>query len=193
MSLEKIKQLREQTGAGIVDVKKALDEAQGNEIEAIKILRKKGAEKASKKLTRTTQEGVIASYIHSNKKVGAMVKLLCETDFVALNGDFQELAKEIAMHITAMNPQCIKPEEVSLEIVEKEKVIWVEKLKNEGKTKEMIAKIIIEKEKKFREEKALLTQAFIKNPEQTIEELITQTISKIGENIQVASFNRLEL
>ena len=114
----------------MVDIKKALDESQGDEAKAIEILRKRGQEKASKKSERSTQEGVVVSYIHSNSRVGAIVKLLCETDFVARNEEFKKLAEDIAMHITAMNPKYIKPEEVSEEIVDKEKEIWIEQLKN---------------------------------------------------------------
>jgi len=191
--LDKIKKIREATGAGMVDIKKALEEAKGDEVKAMEILRKKGQEKAMKKTDRSTQEGIVASYIHSNNRVGAMVKLLCETDFVARNEEFKSLAQEIAMHITAMNPKYIKPEEVEDEIVAKEKEIWAEQLKNEGKPENLVANILIGKEKKFREELALLTQPFVKNPDQTIEELIKEKIGKIGENIQVGEFKRIEL
>lgn len=191
--LEKIKKLREKTGAGIVDVKKALAEANGDETKAMEILRKKGLEKVSKKSERTTQEGVIASYVHSNGRVGAMVKLLCETDFVARNEEFKSLAQDIAMHITAMNPKFIRPEDVPEKLVEKEKEIWTEQLKNENKPEKIISGILAGKEKKFRSEMALLTQPFVKNPEQTTEELIGEKIAKTGENIRVGEFSRLEL
>ena len=191
--LEKIKKIREKTGAGIVEIKKALEKAGGDEAKAIEILRISGREKASKKSDRSTQEGIAASYIHSNGRVGAIVKLLCETDFVARNEEFKMLAQDIAMHITAMNPQCVKPEEVAGDLVEKEKKIWKEQLKNEKKSKEMIPNILSGKEKKFRRELALLTQPFVKNPEQTVGELITEKIAKIGENIQVGEFYRIEL
>lgn len=191
--LEKIKKIRELTGAGIVEVKKALEEAKGNEEKTIEILRKKGLEKASKKSTRSTQEGVVASYIHSNNRVGAIVKLLCETDFVARNEEFKELAQDIAMHVTAMNPECVRPEDVSAEKIEKEKEIWKEQLKNEKKPEKLIEGIMAGKEKKFRSEAALLTQSFVKNPDLTIEELIAEKVGKIGENIQVGEFKRIEL
>jgi elongation factor Ts len=191
--LEKIKKIREATGAGMVDIKKALEEAKGDEAKAMEILRKKGQEKAMKKTDRSTQEGVVVSYVHSNNRVGTMVKLLCETDFVARNEEFKELAQEIAMHITAMNPKYIKPEEVEDEVVAKEKEIWTEQLKNEGKPENLVANILAGKEKKFREELALLTQPFVKNPDQTVEELIKEKIGKIGENIQVGEFKRIEL
>jgi elongation factor Ts len=191
--LNKIKNLRDKTGAGVVDIKKALEEAGGDEARAIEILRKLGKEKAAKKSERSAGEGVIASYIHSNGKVAAMVKLYCETDFVGRNEEFKALAQDIAMHVTTMNPKFIKPEEVSGELVEKEKEIWTAQLKNEGKPENMFDKILAGKEKKFREEISLLTQPFVKNPDQTVGELISGMIAKIGENIQVGEFVRFEL
>jgi len=193
MSLEQIKKIREVTGAGMVDVKKALDESAGDEAKAIEILRKNGQAKALKKSDREAKEGVIGSYVHSNNKVSAMVKLYCETDFVARNEEFKELAKDIAMHISAMNPRFLSPENVSQEIISKEKEIWVEQLKNEGKSEEIMEKIMEGKEKKFKEEISLLTQSFVKNPDLTIEQLITEKIGKIGEKIQVGEFSRFEL
>jgi len=193
MSLEQIKKLREKTGAGIVEVKKALEDASGDEAMAMEILRKRGQEKANKKSERTTQEGLVAVYLHLNNRLGAMVKLYCETDFVAINEEFKDLAKDIAMHIAALNPKYLRPEDVPQELLEKEKEIWTEQLKNEGKKDEMVPKILEGKEKKFREESALMTQAFVKNPEQTVESLIKEKIGKIGENIQIGEFSRLEL
>ncbi len=191
--LEQIKKLRELTGAGIVEVKKALDEAAGDDKKAIEILRKRGQEKAMKKSDRVAGEGVVVSYIHSNGRVGAMVKLLCETDFVGRNEEFKALAQDIAMHITAANPTYLKPEEVPAEIVAKEREIWTAQLAEEKKPEDIMNKILEGKEKKFREENSLLTQPFIKNPDQTVGELIIEKISKIGENIQVGEFSRLEL
>ncbi len=192
MSLELIKKIRERTGAGVVVIKKALDEAGGNEEKAIEILRKQGQSKAAKKADRAANEGVVVSYVHSNK-VGVLVKLLCETDFVARNVEFVELAKDIAMHIAAMNPTFIKPEDVSIELLEKEKEIWKVQLEQEGKPLEMMEKIMLGKEKKFREESALLTQTFVKNPEVTVGELIVAAIGKMGENIQIGEISRIEL
>lgn len=177
----------------MVDVKKALEQSGGDEEKAIEILRKNGQAKAVKKSERTANEGIVASYIHSNKRVGVMVKLFCETDFVARNSDFQELAKDIAMHIAAMNPKFLKPEDVSSEIIDKEKEIWTEQLKKEGKPESMLEKIMAGKEKKIREESALLTQSFVKNPDITIGELVAGKIGVIGENIQVGDFVRYEL
>ena len=191
--LEVIKKMRQQTGAGMVDIKKALDEAGGDEAKAIEILRKQGSAKAVKKADREAREGVIASYVHSNMRVGVIVKLLCETDFVARNEDFQQLGRDIAMHVAAMNPQYVRPEEVTQEAVAKEKEIWREQLANEGKPEAMLEKIMEGKEKKFREEAALLTQPFVKDPSITVGDLIAQNIGKIGENIQIGGFSRLEL
>jgi elongation factor Ts len=193
MNLENIKKLRELTGAGIVEVKKALEEASGDEARAVEILKIKGKEKANKKSERTAQEGVVASYIHSNKKVGAIVKLCCETDFVAMNGEFQELARDIAMHVTAMNPKYVSPESVPLELVKKEKEIWKAQMEGDKKPEEIRKKIMEGKEEKFREEISLLSQPFVKNQDITVSELIAEKIAKTGENIRVEGFFRLEL
>ncbi|HBI34431.1 MAG TPA: elongation factor Ts [Candidatus Moranbacteria bacterium] len=189
---ELVKKIRERTGAGMVAIKKAVDEAGGDEEKAIEILRKQGESKAAKKADRVTKEGVVVSYVHSNK-VGALVKLLCETDFVARNEEFVALAKDIAMHITAMSPKFIKPEDVPTELIEKEKEIWRALLETEKKPAEMIEKIMAGKEKKFREESALLTQSFVKNPEITVNELIVEAIGKMGEKIEVSEISRIEL
>ncbi|HFC76944.1 MAG TPA: translation elongation factor Ts [Candidatus Moranbacteria bacterium] len=191
--LEQIKKIRQQTGAGMVDVKKALDEAGNDEKKAIEILRKKGQSKAVKKADRLAKEGVIGSYIHSNQKIGAIVKVYCETDFVARNEEFQNLAKDIAMHISAMDPQVLNPEDVSEKLVKKEKEIWKEQMKEEKKPQEIMEKIMEGKEKKFREEISLMTQSFVKNPDLTIQELVTEKIGKIGENIKIGEFSRFEL
>lgn len=191
--MEQIKALREKTGAGIIEVKKALDEAEGNEESAIRILRERGAAKAVKKTEREAKEGVVAMYLHSNGRVGAMVKLFCETDFVARNDEFQALGRDIAMHVTAMSPGVVSPEEVSSEAVEKEKAIWIEQLKQEGKPEELSEKILAGKEKKFRDENALLSQAFVKDPSKTVRDLLSESVQKIGENIQIGSFVRYEI
>jgi len=190
--MELVKKIRERTGAGMVAIKKAVDEAGGDEEKAIEILRKQGDSKAAKKADRVTKEGVVVSYVHSNK-VGALVKLLCETDFVARNEEFVALAKDIAMHIAAMSPKFIKPEDMPMEIVEKEKEIWRALLEQEKKPAEMMEKIMVGKEKKFREESALLTQSFVKNPEITVKELIVAAIGKMGEKIEVGEISRIEL
>lgn len=191
--LDLIKKIREKTGAGMVSIKQALDEAKGDEEKALEILKKQGQAKAIKKSEREVKEGIVVSYIHSNNKVGSLVKIFCETDFVGRNEEFQALAKDIAMHITAMNPRYLKPEDVPAEMIEKEKEIWRAQLEQEGKPAEMLEKILPGKEKKFREEMALMTQAFVKDPSKTIAELLTEKIGKIGENIQIGEFVRFEL
>ncbi len=193
MNLDQIKALREKTGAGMVNVKKALEEAGGNEEKAVEILRSKGHSKAFKKAARDAREGVIAGYIHSNNKIGVLIQLLCETDFVARNSEFQQLARDIAMHIAAMNPGFIKPEEVSRELIKKEKEIWKEQFKNEKKPAPIRDKILEGKEKKLREEISLLSQPFVKNPDITVGDLIAEKVGKIGENIKVGKFIRFEL
>ncbi|OIP59817.1 MAG: elongation factor Ts [Candidatus Moranbacteria bacterium CG_4_9_14_3_um_filter_45_14] len=192
-SMEQVKMLREKTGAGVVDIKKALDEAKGDETQAILILRKRGQDKALKKGDREAHEGIIVSYVHSNNHIGVLVKLFCETDFVALNEDFRELGRDIALHIAASAPQYVKPEEVPEELVEKERSIWREQLAKENKPKEILDKIMTGKEEKFRNENALLTQIFVKDPSRTVGELLAEKIQKIGENIQVGGFVRYEM
>lgn len=191
--IEMIKSLRERTGAGIVDVKKALEEAKGDESKAIDILRKRGQDKALKKGERETHEGIVVSYVHGNGRVGVLLKLYCETDFVARNEEFQSLAHDLAMHIAALAPACIRPEDVADAVVAHEREIWKEQLKTEGKPEELVTKILAGKEKKFREESALLSQAFVKDQEKTVGDVLTEKIHKIGENIQIGSFVRYEV
>lgn len=191
--MEQIKALREKTGAGIVDVKKALDEAGFDEAAAIELLRKRGQDKAMKKSDRETHEGLVVSYVHGNGRMGVLLKLYCETDFVARNQEFQELGRDIAMHIAASAPAYVKPEEVPIEMVVKEQEIWRAQLAEEGKSADLIEKIMVGKEAKFRQESALLTQPYVKDPGKTVGELLTEKINKIGENIQVGSFIRYEL
>ena len=193
ISLETVKRLREMTGAGIVDVKKALEEGKGDESRAIDILKKRGVVKALKKSDRDANEGMIVSYVHSNGRIGVLVKLLCETDFVARNESFHMLGKDIAMHVAAMNPRVISPDEVSESDVERERTIWKEQLISEKKPESIRENILRGKEKKFREESALLTQPFVKDSSKTVGDLITESIAKIGENIRVGGFTRFDL
>lgn len=192
-TMEQVKALREKTGGGIVEVKKALDEAGGDEVRAIEILKKRGEAKAMKKTDRVAGEGIVVSYVHSNKRVGTLLTLLCETDFVGRNDEFQELGHDLAMHVAAMAPRYIRPEDVPAELVASERKVWEEQVKEEGKPAEIAEKILAGKEKKFREELALLSQPFVKDPTQTVQALITEKIHRIGENIQVGSFTRFEI
>jgi elongation factor Ts len=188
--LEQIKKIREQTGAGIVEVKKALDESAGDEIKAVEILRKSGQAKALKKADREAGEGIIGTYVHSNQKMGAMVKVMCETDFVAKNKDFQVFAQDIAMHIVALDPQCLNAEDLEDDFVKKEKEIWIEQLRKDGKSEDIMDKILEGKEEKLRKESALMSQSFVKDPDKTIEELKNELIVKIGEKIEIGEFAR---
>ncbi|MBI5755220.1 elongation factor Ts, partial [Candidatus Peregrinibacteria bacterium] len=176
VTAEQIKALRDATGISFASCKKALVEANGNEKLAHEILRKKGEAKAAGMSARTTNQGVIGSYVHTNAKIGVLVDLRCETDFVAKNEEFQMLARDIAMHVAAMNPRWKSSEEVDSEVLAQEKEIWTAQLANEGKPSAIIEKILEGKEKKFREENSLLSQPFVKNPEIMVGDLIRSTM-----------------
>lgn len=193
VSLDQIKELREATGASMMACKKALEESNGDSTKAIETLRKKGEMKAAERSERSTGQGVVASYIHGNGKLGVLVQLACETDFVARNEDFVTLAQDLAMHIAATNPLTISPDEVSHELVEKEREIWRAQLISEGKKEQMLDKIMEGKEKKFREETSLLKQAFVKDPEKTVEQILVTAVNKMGENIKVVRFSRFSI
>lgn len=186
--------LRNLTGAGLVDCQKALDESGGDLAKAQEILRKKGEAKATKKLQeRQTKEGIVYSYIHSNNKVGAMLELFCETDFVARTEDFKNLARDIAMQIAAMSPEYLNSDQIPAEVIEKKKEVYREQLKAEGKPEAMIEKILAGKLQKFHEENCLLNQPFIKDEKIKIEDLIKQAIAKIGEKIEIGKFIRFQI
>lgn len=191
MSTNLIKELREQTGAGMMEVKQALDEARGEKDKAIEILRKKGALKMSKKADRATKEGIMETYIHPGARVGVLVELNCETDFVARTEDFKLLARDIALHIAAASPLYVNINDVPAEVVEKEKEIYKEQVK--GKPEEVINKILDGKIAKYYEEACLMEQPFVKNPDLKIKDLLAQAVSKIGENIQIRRFARFVL
>lgn len=186
-----IMKLREQTGAGILECKNALDEVNGDYDKALEIIKKKGFTKASKKEQRTTAEGRIGSYIHTNGKIGVIVEVNCETDFVARNEVFQQFLKDICMQIAATNPVAIKREDISTEIVEEQKKIYVEDAK--GKPADIAEKIVSGKMENFYKEKCLLEQPFIKDDSQSIQDLLIAIIAKIGENIKINRFARLEV
>ncbi|MEK7167260.1 MAG: translation elongation factor Ts [Patescibacteria group bacterium] len=191
--LDLIKQLRERTGLGMMDCKKAIEESKGDIEKAIEFLRKAGIIKAAKKAERETKEGLIDSYIHPGARIGVLVKVNCETDFVARNEEFKTLVHDIAVQIAASDPQYLKPEDVPQEIKEKEMEIYKEQLQKEGKPDAIIDKIIQGKLQKFCSEICLTKQSFFKEEKITIEELINQMISKLGENIQIAEFVRYKL
>ena len=191
--LEQIKKLREQTGAGMTDVKKALEDGGWDMEKATTLLRERGALKAAKKSDREAREGIIGSYIHHNQRVGVMVELNSETDFVARNEEFQRLAKDIAMHIAMANPRYVSVEEVSAEDLEKEKAIYIQQLLNEGKPQNIAEKAAEGRMKKFYEEMVLLEQPFVKDDKVKVGDIIKAAIAKIGENIQVKRFSRFEI
>lgn len=190
---KQVHDLRAKTGLGMMDCKKALEEAKGNEEKAIEILRKKGIAKAGEKASRVAAQGLVLSYIHSNQKVGSLIEINCETDFVARTDDFQNFCRDIAMHVTAANPLYLSPSEVPAEILDKEAEIYSDQMKNEGKKPAIMKQIIDAKLKKFAEESALLTQPFIKNTDVTIEQYVKEMVSKTGENIQIKRFARFSL
>lgn len=188
-----VKKLRELTGAGMVECKKALEEASGDFDAAIKVLRKKGSKIADKKAGRGTAEGYVGSYIHSNGKIGVLVEVNCETDFVARGEEFRSLVHDLAMHIAAASPKYISAGEVDPGIIREKKEEFIEAAKNEKRPKEVIEKIIEGKMKKYLDEVCLLSQPFVKDPERTVGELVTEKIAKFGENIKVKKFVKFEI
>lgn len=186
-----VMKLREQTGAGVLEAKRALTESGGDLARAVEFLRKSGALKAAKKAERTTGEGVVHAYIHGGGKVGVLVELLCETDFVARNPEFEALAHDLAMQIAATNPLYVRPEDVPTEVVAKEKEIYAEEAA--GKSASVVEKIVAGKLEKWYSDVCLMKQPFIKDEDMTIEELVQSKISKLGENIQVRRFVRYAL
>jgi elongation factor Ts len=193
ISLELIKQLRERTAAGFSDCKKALEEAGGDIEKAIDILRKKGLAIAAKRAGKEAKEGIVEAYIHANKKIGVLVEINCETDFVARTDEFREFAHNVAMQIAATNPISITREEVPTEVLEREKRIYEEQLREAGKPENVIPKILEGKLEKFYKENVLLEQSFIKNPELTIQDLLNELMSKTGEKIVIRRFARFQV
>lgn len=190
IEIDKIKELREITGLGVIDCKKALEQANGDIKDAKIILKKKGMKIAEKKSSRPTKEGVIDSYIHYNNKLGALVEVSCETDFVSKNEQFLEFVHDIAMHIAATNSLFIDRDKISKRFINDKKKIFIKEAIEEGKSKEIAKKIAEQKMEEFYKNKCLLEQNFIKNEEITIKELIDNTIARIGENIKINRFVR---
>ena len=185
-----VKELRERTGSGMMDCKKALAETNGDVEKAIDYLREKGLAKAAKKASRTASDGRIFHYVHNNFKVGALVELNSETDFVAKTDEFNVLGHEIAMHITAANPLYLRPEDVPAEDLEREKEIYRQQLRDEGKPEDRIEKIVEGKIRKFYETTCLMEQAYIRDPDKKIADLVVEMIAKLGENIVIKRFAR---
>lgn len=193
ITIDKIKQLREETDVSITQCKKALEETGGDMEKAKEILRKWGQELADKKSAREARQGIIESYIHPNKKIGVLIDVRCESDFVARSPDFQTLVHNLCLHIAGMKPYYVRPEDISEEIVMGEREIYKEQVAKSGKPEKIIEQIIEGKLKKYKEEISLLTQPFVKNPDKTVQEVIQEYIAKLGENIVVKRFARYEI
>lgn len=188
-----VKELREKTGAGMMDCKKALVETEGDFEKAVDFLRKKGIAKAAKKAGRSTKEGSVGSYIHGEGKVGVLLEVNCETDFVARTEQFRQFVKDVAMHVAAANPQYVRPEDVPAEVLQKEKEITIAQMKESGKPEAVLEKIAEGKVQKYFTEHCLLKQPFVKDPDKTIEQYTTETVAQLGENITVNRFARFAL
>ena len=193
VSAGSVKNLREKTGAGILDCQKALNQSGGDIDKAIDLLRQKGLATAQKKAGRSTNDGLIASYIHSGGKLGILVEINCETDFVAKTDDFQQLSRDLGLHIAATAPQYVRREEIPAEVTEKEKELYRAQAKETGKPAAVLEKIVSGRLEKFFSGICLMEQPFVKDPEITIKDLLSQKIAKLGENISVHRFTRYRL
>ena len=193
ISASTVKELREISGAGMMDCKKALTEASGDLEKAIDILRKTGMAKARKKSGRSAKEGLILPYIHPGAKLGVLLEINCETDFVANTDDFKNLSKDIAMHIAASAPMSVTREEISQETLEREKEIYADQARQSGKPENIIEKMTEGRLNKFYQENVLLEQTFVKDSDKTVADLITETVAKLGENILISRFSRFQL
>ena len=193
ITAETVKELRERTGAGMMDCKKALTETEGNIEKAVDFLREKGLAAAAKKAGRVAAEGVVETYVHGGGRIGVMVEINCETDFVAKTDDFKSLAHDIALQIAAKNPMVVRREEVSEEVLEHEREVLRAQALNEGKPANIVEKMIVGRIEKYYKEICLMEQEFIKDPDKTISQLINEKIAKIGENITVRRFTVYQL
>ena len=193
ISAKLVKELRDRTGAGMMDCKKALAETSGDLEAAIDLLRSKGAAKAAKRADKAANEGSVASYIHHGGRIGAMVELNCETDFVANTDDFKGLARDLAMHVAAAEPIAVTVDEIPSDIADRERKVYTDQVKEEGRPENIWDKIVEGKMGKFYKERVLLEQKFVKNPDQTVGELITEVSARTGEKIEVARFARFQI
>lgn len=188
-----VKELRDKTNAGMMDCKKALSETAGDIEKAVDLLRQKGLAVAAKRAGRETKEGVIVSYIHAGGKLGVMVEVGCETDFVAKTDDFKVFAKDIAMHIAAVNPIAISREEVPADILQREKDIYINQALESGKPQQIVEKMVGGKVEKYLAEICLLEQKYVKNPDLTVQDLLNELVGKMGENISIKKFARFQI
>jgi elongation factor Ts len=193
ISAKDVKELRERTGAGMMECKNALTETDGDMEKAIDLLRAKGAAKAAKRSAREASEGAIGSYVHMGGKIGVLVEVNCETDFVARNDEFQQLVRDVAMHIAATSPAAVRREDIPADLVERERGVYREQMKESGKPEHIWDKIIEGKIDKFFQEATLLEQPFVKNPDITVGDLVTQASARTGENIVIRRFTRFAL
>jgi elongation factor Ts len=193
ITAQMVKDLRERTGAPMMDCKAALSEARGDVENAIDVLRTRGLAKAAKKAGRETSEGTVGHYIHAGGKIGVLVEVNCETDFVARTDDFQSLVRDIAMHIAAADPRFVRREEVTPEVLERERSIYREQALQSGKPAGVVDRIVDGKMEKFYAEAVLLEQPFVKDPDTTIAQLVASRVAKVGENIQVRRFARFKI
>ena len=192
-TIEKIKQLREETAAGMMDVKRALEESDGDLNDARRVLRERGQAIAAKKSTRETHEGLIESYIHFNGRVGVLVEVNCETDFVARTPEFKKFARNVALHVASMDPLAVSEEDVPQATVDEERSIAERQAQETGKPEKIQERIVEGRVNKFVKESALLTQDYVKEPDKTVGDLLMETIQKVGENVVVRRFVRYEL
>jgi elongation factor Ts len=188
-----VKELRDLTGAGMMDCKKALQETGGDLEKAVDYLRAKGAAKAAKRAEKSANEGTIGSYVHFDNKTAVIVELNCETDFVANTDDFRTLARDIAIHIASSSPLALSKDDIPADVVERERAVFVEQVKEEGKPEHIADKIVEGKLQKFFKENTLLAQPFVKDPDKTVEQLITEVSARTGEKIEVARFARFKV
>lgn len=193
ISASMVKDLRERTGAGMLDCKKALEENKGNFDEAIDWLRKKGISKAAKKADRVAAEGIVSAYIHGEGRIGVLVEVNSETDFVARNEQFRQFVNDVAMHIAASSPLCVREEDIPADVKNREREVLVAKAREEGKPEAMIEKIIEGQMKKWMAQQCLLTQPYVKNPDKSVGEYLQDSIATIGENLVIRRFVRYEL
>ena len=193
VSAAQVRELRERTGAGMLDCKKALADAQGDMEKAIQLLREKGLATAQKKAGRVASQGLVGSYIHAGGKIGVLIEVNCETDFVARTTEFQELVRDLAMQVAAANPRWVRREEVPADVIESERSIYRTQAASSGKPPQVVEKIVEGKLEKFFADTCLLEQPFIKDPDRTVGQLVTEAISRIGENIVVRRFARFQL
>jgi elongation factor Ts len=193
ISAKDVKTLRDMTGAGMMDCKKALVETDGDIEKAVDLLRAKGAAKAAKRAEKSANEGTIGSYVHFDNKTAVIVELNCETDFVANTDDFKALAKDLALHIASTAPLAISKDEIPEEVIDRERSVYLEQVREQGKPAEIADRIVEGKLNKFFKESTLLAQPFVKDPDKTIEELITEVSAKTGEKIEVARFARIKV